>query len=221
MIKNEDNSSKKYKYSTFILIGVIIVGLIAYFAYNLGMSQNNKPNQTTVSTTVPTTIITTVPSTSSVPTTTVLQAPKSSCVAGPGFSCSNIFYSHSTNQLLATIGQSTGATWAASIFAYVPAGTSVLASGVPVSVFSYRNYQNESNPGPLTSGQKTTTTFTLGNVPANTGTVAVGSIWACYAINNNETPGPITIIENQSGGCIPSVGQAYYVEIATINATAS
>ena len=104
------------------------------------------------------------------------QGLNTACIALSGYICSNPIYSHSTGNLIVTVGQATGTSWATANIVYVPQGTTT-SSGVPSVTWSNPpgNYLSSG----LVSGQTASVTLYVSGA-VNTGTTADGSIWAQY-----------------------------------------
>ncbi len=132
-----------------------------------------------------------------------------SCIASPGYICNNLSYSHSTGNVVFTIGQQTGANWASTAFMYAPQGTGATANA-PAATFA-----NVITTG-LGSGQTTTISWGVA-ASTNVGATTAGSIWVCYTTTTGATVTPIANI----GTCTAS-GSAtvQYAQIATLTAKA-
>ncbi len=126
-----------------------------------------------------------------------------SCVGQPGFVCENAAVSHTTGNLIVTVGQVTGTNWAAANIEFVPQGTAFTANLPPFSSVA----QNTLASG-LNSGATTTVTLGVGTLTASTftpqvavpaGTQVSGQIWAQYTVS----------------------GTQYYVEMASLNIAAT
>jgi hypothetical protein len=137
------------------------------------------------------------------------------CIASSGYLCSNPSYGHGTlgttpwpaGNIIVTVGQNTGTSWATANFVFVPDGTALTASGVPNINF------NGVAPTPantmysatgLISGEQVTISLPVNTLASGStvsvGTPATGSIWALYTTSG---------------------GTAQYVQIATLNIKAS
>ena len=135
-----------------------------------------------------------------------------SCVAYSGFLCSSPILSHTTGNLIVTIGQNTGTNWASANVVFVPQGGSTTSGGVPqvssepqVPGFSAGNtfngvaYNGAANAlGSFNSGQSQSITLVTGqNSGINTGTLVSGAIWSAYTVSGSSS--------------------VYYVQMATAN----
>lgn len=137
------------------------------------------------------------------------------CTAPSGYQCTTPVLSHTSGNVIVTVGQTTGTNWATANFFYVPQGTSSnngvptdigtqgsLAAGatvVTVGGISTGAYGNGEAMGPLSSGQ--TNTIQLGVVaPAgvNVGGSEAGQIWVAYTTS--------------TGGA----SNVYYAQVGTI-----
>jgi len=106
-----------------------------------------------------------------------------SCIASPGFLCTGASYSHSNANITVTLGQSTGISWVAVNFTFVPQGTPTNA-GIPMISFN----SLPSNTILTTDGQGLPNDGEqLIVLPANSitppvvvGTPIEGTIWAYY-----------------------------------------
>jgi hypothetical protein len=134
-----------------------------------------------------------------------------SCVAYSGFLCSSPILSHTTGNLIVTIGQNTGTNWASANIVFVPQG-STTSGGVPqvssdpqISSFNSMNTFNGGSVGgaanvlgSFNSGQSQSVTLVTGqNSGINTGTLVSGAIWAAYTVSGSSS--------------------VYYVQMATAN----
>ncbi len=129
------------------------------------------------------------------------------CVASPGFYCSGVTYSHSTGNVLVTIGQSTGTNWASSAFIYATQG-SASSAGIPTVLFA------NALPSGLYSGQQSTISWGVSSTSTAVGTITAGTIWACYEVGTSGNTVGVA-----SGSCT-GTGTIYYVQIATLTAKA-
>lgn len=127
------------------------------------------------------------------------------CIAGAGYLCSSPQYSHSTGNIVVTIGQSTGIGWTSVNVVYIPQGTPNYASGAPAVSFNAFPANTILSSSGLANGgeQSFTLPATTPNVPV--GTAITGTIWVQYVTKNYNT----------------GVTQSGYAEIAamTIKAT--
>ncbi len=106
------------------------------------------------------------------------------CIAAPGFLCSGAVYSHSTANIVATIGQSSGTNWITANVVFVPSGVP-LSEGVPMISFDSlpaNTYLTTSQLG-LYNGGEALLYLPVNSVaqPVPVGTVVVGAIWASYS----------------------------------------
>jgi hypothetical protein len=135
------------------------------------------------------------------------------CVAGSGFYCSNLAYSHSSGTVTATIGQSTGTNWGNVMLLFAIQGNSISSNGpiVPTT--------QQSATGGLVSGQSTVATFTNagGSSGVTVGSTIGGTIWACYITGN------AAVLTDSAGTCTaaPAGQLVYYTQIATVSARAT
>ena len=135
------------------------------------------------------------------------------CVAGSGFYCSNLAYSHSSGTVTATIGQSTGTNWAQAYLLFAIQGNTISSNGpiVPTS-------QQSAVTGGIASGQSVTATFTAaGGSSATVGSTIGGTIWACYGLAGSTA----ISYAGGTGTCTVTGGTAYYTQIATVSAKAT
>jgi uncharacterized membrane protein len=133
------------------------------------------------------------------------------CVAGSGFYCSSLIYSH-TGNITMTIGQSTGTNWGNALILFAIQGNTISANGpiVPAT--------QQSAPGGLLSGQAVGAAFTdvEGNyVPI--GSTLAGMVWACYITGNS------AVLTDTAGNCTaaPAGQTIYYTQMATVSARAT
>ncbi len=132
------------------------------------------------------------------------------CVASPGYYCSGVTYSHSTGNILFTIGQSTGLNWVNTAFIYAPQGTASTTNAPSVT------FANDI--GGLYSGQQTTISWGVSSTSTAVGTITAGTIWACYTTTSsgNAIAGAV----QAAGSCNAIANTVYYVQIATLTAKA-
>ncbi|MGA3020542.1 MAG: hypothetical protein ABSD68_01165 [Candidatus Micrarchaeales archaeon] len=136
------------------------------------------------------------------------------CVAGPGFLCSGLIYTHGTGNLAVTIGQSTGTNWAVSNIILAIQGNALSTNGGPI--VPPIQVTSGATMLPITSGQSIPVTFAgVGAAPAVGASIA-GSIWACYG-----TSGATAIAYAPNGLCQVTGGTAYYTQVATFTAKAT
>ena len=137
----------------------------------------------------------------------------SACVASSGYLCQSPTYSHTTGQLLVSVGQNTGTAWTAANFVFVPQGSAVTA-GVPTPLFAANTNVNTNalyKGTSLSTGQTLVLSLPVNGVSTNSmaalatplaiGTSATGTVWVQY--------------QTSSGGPLQ------YAQIATINVKAS
>jgi hypothetical protein len=110
------------------------------------------------------------------------------CVAGSGYLCQSPVFSHSTGVILVNIGQSTGTSWTAANFMFVPQGQAV-SSGLPVTLgpagFTGSLGNTIYSSSGFASGQVAAVTLpvnalVIGTPPIAVGTSVTGAIWAQY-----------------------------------------
>jgi len=131
------------------------------------------------------------------------------CIASSGYLCSGLTYTHSNNQITATIGQNTGATYYGVAVEYAPQGAAT-TNGIPTSN-GFTSISSLSG-NTLLSGQ--TVSISLQASSANTvsvGTTTAGSLWLAYSTNS--------LISTCVG--TPPVSSCLYTQIATLTAKAS
>ena len=139
----------------------------------------------------------------------------STCIASAGYLCSSLRWVSSNAVLLATVGQNTGTSWTAVVFAYVPQGTSLNANGIP-QVIPTAVTANV----PLNSGSTTSLALSviasnglsiLPSISSTIGTSTSGTLWACF-----QTSGATITVNafNALSGC-------QYIQIATLTTRAS
>ncbi len=128
------------------------------------------------------------------------------CVATPGYLCKGAVYSHSTGNVIVTLGQDTGNDWLSANFVFVPAGTP-FAKGLPVISFNAFPANTVLATQGLLSGSGEATLYLPVTGPENVGTPISGSIYVYYTYNI------------QSGG-IPQLEKSY-TEIGALNLKAS
>jgi len=134
----------------------------------------------------------------------------SSCVAGPGFLCSNPTYNHLTANIVVTIGQETGVNWISANIVFVPQGTPN-SQGIPMIAFNSMpaNTYLATTSGGLQNGGEALLYLPVNSIiaPVAVGTPQTGTIWAYY-----------TYYATASG-----IEQTYngYVQMASITVKAS
>jgi hypothetical protein len=133
------------------------------------------------------------------------------CIASSGYYCSNLVYSHTNNQITATIGQSTGATYYGVGIAYAPQGTNTITGGIPSVTFS--GIPTSSNT--LASGQTVTVSLTVGSAPVAVGTTTAGSIWLAYSTSSSASGTLCT------GSASSISSSCQFTQIATLTAKAT
>jgi len=128
------------------------------------------------------------------------------CIASSGYYCSGLVYNHANNQLTATIGQNTGATYYGVAIAYAPQGTAT-TNGIPSVTFSAISGLSGNT---LLSGQTVNVFLTVPgySTPVSVGTTTAGSLWLAYSTNSLVST------------CI-GASSCLYTQIATITAKAS
>jgi len=185
----------------FAIIGIAaILGIV--FLFTIASTFPKSVNATS-------TISKTITPTSSVATTTIFP-PEAICVAGSGYLCTGLNFTHGTGNLQVTIGQNIGTNWVSSEILFVPQGSSMGTHGPIVSA------GDAVALGELASGQTASVTWRgVVSNPAKGATIA-GTIWACYSTSAG------TIAYNSTtGNCTVSKGAAYYTQMATLTATAT
>ena len=125
------------------------------------------------------------------------------CVAGSGFLCSGVTYSHTTGNVVATIGQSTGSNWVSAAFAYAPQG-STTNNGIPSVTWN-------TSRG-LTSGSSISTAFAVA-APGSVGATTGGAIWACYVTGTSGVLANAVTCNSLANNAI-----VQYAQIATLTA---
>ena len=135
-----------------------------------------------------------------------------SCIASPGFYCSGVTYSHTSGNVVFTIGQSTGTNWVSTAFIYAPQGTGSTANAPSVL------FANQMSG--LYSGQTSAISWPV-STPATTaiGAITAGSIWACYTTTTSGNVMPLPGAQ-AAGTCNGLGNTVYYVQLATVTAKA-
>ncbi len=123
-----------------------------------------------------------------------------SCLPQSGFECTGVALSHTTGNVIVTVGQNTGTNWATANVYFVPQGTG-LTSGVPTSISNAPASGNYLSSG-LTSGQTAQVTVPVAAPSISVGATYAGALWAVYTTS--------------TGG-----STLYYAELATITMKAS
>ena len=137
-----------------------------------------------------------------------------SCVASSGYLCSGLVYNHTNNQITATIGQSTGATYYGVAIAYAPQGTAT-TSGIPSISFSAISGLSNNT---LMSGQTVSVSLPASSASSvAVGTTTAGSIWLAYSTSDP----PMTRSSTSTCAGTPPVSGCLYTQIATLTARAS
>ena len=134
------------------------------------------------------------------------------CVAGSGYYCSGLAYSHSTGNLAVTIGQSTGVNWANSILIFAVQGAPMTANSPKVGATD-----TNSIGGLISSYSIPVTWIAAQTAPIIVGTSLQGTIWACYITGN------AAVLTDSAGTCsaAPAGQTIYYTQIARLNARAT
>ncbi len=138
------------------------------------------------------------------------------CIASPGFYCSGVAYSHSSGNVVFTVGQSTGTNWVSTAFLYAPQGTAS-TSNAPAVLFG--NVVTG-----LYSGQTTTIQWGVSAAGTSTavGAITAGSIWACYTTTTSGNVFAANALNNNiAGSCNALANTVYYTQIATLTAKAT
>jgi len=135
------------------------------------------------------------------------------CIASSGYLCTGLVYTHSNNDLSATIGQNTGATYYGVAIAYAPQGTAT-TSGIPSVTFSAISTVSSLSSNTLLPGQTVSVSLPASSAtpPVSVGTTTAGSLWLAYSTNS---------LVSTCAGTPPSVNNCLYTQIATITAKAS
>ena len=129
----------------------------------------------------------------------------STCIASPGYLCISPVYSHADGNIIATLGQSTGASWVTANFVFVGQGTA-FNGGVPaVSFTSAPANILLSSTGMQSGGEASLYLPATGAI--NVGTPISGTIWAQYTY------------KYYSAGVQQTISG--YVQIASLNLKAS
>jgi hypothetical protein len=134
------------------------------------------------------------------------------CVAGSGFYCSALTYSHASGTVTATIGQSTATNWGNVLLLFAIQGNTISSNGPTVPT------TQQSAVGSMTSGQSVTATFiSAGGSSAVVGSTIAGTIWACYIVGN------AAVLTDSAGTCsaAPAGQLVYYTQIAKVSAKAT
>ena len=127
--------------------------------------------------------------------TTTTVSPSSSCTAQSGFSCTNIIYEHSNNNIVATITQNTGSNWVQTSLIFL--------NSTNLSLFQ-SNGAFPTTPatdvlGSLNSGMSSQINLPVSSATSTTvDSYVSGQIWARYVIS----------------------GSTYYSQIGTVSAQA-
>jgi hypothetical protein len=135
------------------------------------------------------------------------------CIAGPGYYCGSMIYSHTSgaSQFTVVVGQSTGSSWTAVNVILAPQGVATGSSGGPINTGTTTVLQTSAaSPVTLVSGQQATVNLNLGSTVA-VGNPLAGSVWACYVTSGAVvTYQPVT-----TGAC-----SGYLTQIATFTTKA-
>jgi hypothetical protein len=135
------------------------------------------------------------------------------CIGSSGFLCTGLSYSHTSGNLIVTIGQSTGSNWGSTssnnFIVFVPQGTSTATGGIPIVAAA-----NVAVLGTVDTAFTSGSSQTGVNLPASAANTVIGStvsgaIWVCAGSTSNA----LTAF-NALAGC------SYY-QVATITAKAS
>ena len=134
-----------------------------------------------------------------------------SCIASSGYFCSDLVYNHANNQITATIGQNTGATYYGVAILYAPQGTPT-TNGIPSNSFLSISSISSLSGNTLASGQTVSVSLPVSSAsPVAVGTTTAGSIWLAYSTNPSTS----------TCAGIPPVSGCLYTQIATLTAKAS
>ena len=108
------------------------------------------------------------------------------CLPQSGYQCSGVVYSHTSGNVVATIGQTTGNNWASANVYFVPQGTSTTGAGVPSSISN--NPKGGNVIGTLNSGATATSIDIPVSAPSTAaGTSTSGQLWAVYYVTSGGT----------------------------------
>ncbi len=120
------------------------------------------------------------------------------CLPQSGYQCSGVIYSHTSGNVVATIGQTTGNNWVSANVYFVPQGTSTTGAGLPSSIANSPAGGNVI--GTLNSGATAASINIPVSAPSTVaGTSTSGQLWAVYFVSSQGSPtGP------------------YYAELATV-----
>ncbi len=137
------------------------------------------------------------------------------CIAASGYLCQTPIYSHAGGNILVTLGQNTGTSWASANFMFVPQGQATQTAagflGLPVTVtpLSFSATPSLGNTAyglvAFVSGQSTGITLpvnAVSGVGVAVGTPATGAIWVQFTTSTSATT-------------------FQYAQIATLNVKAS
>ncbi len=131
----------------------------------------------------------------------------SACIASPGYLCSKAQYTHSTGNIIVTVGQNSANSWITANFVFVSSGTP-FANGVPaISFNSFPANTVLSSTGGLSNGQGQATLYLPATGPVNVGTPISGTIYVQYTY------------DYYSGGVEQL--QSGYAQIGTLNLKAT
>ncbi len=117
-----------------------------------------------------------------------------SCIAGPGYFCSNPVFDHTSGNIIVQIGQSTGTDWTAVNAIFVPSqfestvtASSNLGSG-GTGGFGAAYSANVYSVGSISSGtQDTVQLDAWQGSPVSVGSAATGYIWVSYTTSSSST----------------------------------
>jgi hypothetical protein len=133
------------------------------------------------------------------------------CVAGSGYYCSSVVYSHGSGNLALMVGQNTGTNWSNAIIIFAIQGNNISSTRGPI----VPAIQTDTIDGGLALGQPVTVTFnSIVSNPA-LGTTITGTIWACYT----NSAGIITY-DPATGICTAGTGTVNYTQLAIVTAKA-
>ena len=118
------------------------------------------------------------------------------CVALTNYLCSNAFLSNATGNLTIQLGQNTGLNWSNVYFIFIPTGTPINSSGVPILSFNKLDAAYNSS---LPTGSELIDTLPATAPGIKKGTRINGYIWAKYSTDNQSI---------------------HYVEVAVLNVKA-
>jgi len=99
------------------------------------------------------------------------------CVAISGYYCLNATYSHNNGNIIVWVGQNTRKMWYYANFVFVPQGTAINSSGIPIISF---NAPTANIAYSLLSSGKVVNVYLPNTGSVNIGRSTMGTIWAQY-----------------------------------------